>query len=420
MGPTDQEVLRLNLGWLVRLRTWAIVGQLATMLLAWAALGVALPWPWLGSILAVEVGTNVAAGLLAARVRRWWLAGLVALDIVLLTGLLALTGGPSNPFNFLYLVSLTLAAVMLRPREVWALTALAAAAFGALFFGDVHEMHMRLMELHLRGMWVAFTVAAVFIVYFVGRVTRALAVREEQLARARERTARSERLAALAGLAAGAAHELATPLGTVALAAKELARALELDRPRGELIEDARLIRSQVERCRQILDRMSLDAGRSAGEALGTLTAGELLEAALARRPDRDRFVVRVDDASARMRLRGFRSALIDALGNILDNAARAAPAPVEVTLEATGPGLRIRVRDAGPGMSPEVLAAAGEPFFTTRAPGEGMGLGLFLTRSVLEAHGGALTLESPPGGGTVATLVIRGGDGSADDPAGR
>ena len=126
--------------------------------------------------------------------------------------------------------------------------------------------HEQYMELHLRGMWVAFGVAASFIVYFLLRVRRALAQRETELARSRLMAARQERLASLATLAAGAAHELSTPLATIAVVMKELQRRASLVDAGASVMDDLRLVREQVDRCRAILERMSSDAGETIGE----------------------------------------------------------------------------------------------------------------------------------------------------------
>src|SRR5262249_33714904 len=191
---------------------------------------------------------------------------------VLLSALLYLTGGPLNPFSFLYLVQIALAAVILRARFTWALVALSLACSGVLFFAHrdlplgetTHAEHAAgSLSIHLYGMWVAFGVAATFIVYFLMRVTRALAEREAELREVHQKTARNEKLASLATLAAGAAHELATPLSTIALAAKELERQTA---GQSGLAEDGQLIRSQGERGRGILGRVAADAGRAFGE----------------------------------------------------------------------------------------------------------------------------------------------------------
>jgi two-component system sensor histidine kinase RegB len=410
----------INFRWLVMLRWGAITGQIATIAVVWLGLGIAVPLAPLAAVLAIELGTNVACSLWARGARgvpEGMLAAIMLADVVLLTALLALTGGPFNPFSCLYLVNIALAAVVLRPAWTWTLVVGSLACFGALFAqpqwgppafaGRAHAEHM---QMHLEGMWVAFGVAAVFIVYFVQRVTGALAARDAELAAARARTARHERLASLATLAAGAAHELATPLSTIAVAAKELERQLAC-RAHGAdaAVDDARLIREQVERCRDILEHMAVDAGQSTGEAIVPLCVGELVDGAVRGFPDRARVQLSIDDRVRRWMVHAPPRAVQQALRGVLENARHASPrdVPVELRVRADAAGCRIEVRDAGTGMSPEVLARAGEPFFTTKPPGEGMGLGLFLARAVLERMGGRLELSSAAGVGTTTALVL-------------
>jgi two-component system sensor histidine kinase RegB len=425
----------INLAWLLTLRWGAIAGQVATILVVDRVMGIALPLAALALIIGVEVLSNVA-GMIWMRVDREVREGLLAAfmlaDVVLLTALLFLTGGAFNPFSFLYLVNIALAAVVLRPRWTWALVVLSLACFGALF-GDHRWLpldaprhgHAAHMDMHLQGMWVAFGVAAVFIVYFVQRVTRALAGRESELAAARARNERDQRLASLATLAAGAAHELSTPLSTIAVAAKELERALARDAEHvarnddgdyeaaraGDAVErvaDARLIREQVERCRQILAHMAADAGESAGEAIVPVRLGDIVDDAIRGLGDDRRVRVVCDEAARRHTVRAPARAVAQALRGVLDNARDASPhARVELRVRTGASGCRLEVHDDGPGMRPEVLARAGEPFFTTKTPGEGMGLGLFLTRAVLERLGGKLELSSSLGRGTTTALIL-------------
>src|SRR5262245_42651348 len=257
---------RIQFGWLVRLRWFSIAGQALVLLVSAELLGVELPLALLGAVMSVEALLNAGAWAWLRRapsVRSVHVAGAIAVDLLLFTALLYLSGGPSNPFSFLYLVHLALAAVMLPPRLGWTLVGLSLACSAALFVRNVplagHAHHhvpgMRMdhaasgFDWHLRGMWVALGVAASFIVYFLRRVALELAERERQLAQARERIARSERLASLATLAAGAAHELGSPLGTIAVAARELERSLAENSGESALRDDARLIRAQVDRC---------------------------------------------------------------------------------------------------------------------------------------------------------------------------
>jgi two-component system sensor histidine kinase RegB len=406
----DESPHAINFSWLIKLRWGAIAGQVVTILGVDRGMDIRLPLAPLGAILLVELVTNIGCVLLARSgrtVEERWSGTVMGCDVLLLTGLLYLTGGPLNPFSFLYLVQIALAAMMLGARWTWTLVALSLSGSGVLFVAHRPLPLDRAdhMSVHLRGMWVAFGVAAGFIVYFLMRVRRSLEARERDLAAARHLAARQERLASLATLAAGAAHELSTPLGTIALAAKELER--QLAGTAASAMEDAQLIRAEVDRCRAILERMAVDAGQSAGESPVELTVRELIRASLDGARERPPVRVEVDTDGERLRLPG--RAVAQAIGSVVKNAQDASPPDGEVTLRArlVDEELRVEVRDRGRGMPPEVLARVGEPFFTTKAPGQGMGLGLFLTREVVERLGGQLRIASDPGRGTTATLKL-------------
>jgi two-component system sensor histidine kinase RegB len=261
--------------------------------------------------------------------------------------------------------------------------------------------------MHLVGMWVAFAVAAAFIVYFVTRIRRALARREADLEAERRLAARNEKLVALATLAAGAAHELATPLGTIMVAARELERQLAAGQ--GVSGEDLELIRAQANRCRAILDQMAVDAGEGTGEAPSRITVEDLVARVLPGLHTEPAVQVAVDDSARGRVLTVPATALAQALRGVVKNAQEASPREAPVSLSARGRDgrLELAVDDRGHGMAPEVLVRAGEPFFTTKPPGQGMGLGLFLTRSVVERLGGALELGTRPEGGTRVTLLL-------------
>ena len=427
-------VHRINVSWLVRLRWAAILGQAVVIAEVQWGLRIALPLPSLGAILAVEVLANTAFEVwlrTAAPVSERVVAGALAFDVSCFTGLLYFTGGPLNPFSFLYLVHIALAALVLRPRWTWTLVFLSIAANAGLFvrhvplpmehgamhgMHDHHEGHVHAgapLDLHLRGMWVAFAVAAAFIVYFINRVTRALANREAELGRARETAARSEKLASMATLAAGAAHELATPLSTIAVVSRELER---LEDPRA-VSADARLIREQVDRCRDILGQMAGGAGVHPGEMAEETSMDALVHLALDGLPGAERVVVDWAPGAREATLRLPPRATSQAVRNVTKNALDASPdtAKVELRVGRDRGGVVMTVIDSGSGMSEEVLAHAAEPFFTTKQPGRGMGLGLFLTRSVLGLLGGTLTLESKLGVGTRVTLSLRTSAGCAE-----
>lgn len=415
------ERTTVNVEWLMRLRWAQVVGQAATIAVAELVLGVALPVLPLMLVVGVGLASNLALELyvfgslrrdrIAIRpVAEWRLAGIMMLDVALLTVLLALTGGPLNPFGFLYLVQIALATVLLRAGWAWLLVALAFVAYGVLLVA--HQPLAISDQTRAIGMWVAIGVAAGFIVHFLLRITGALAERDAELNEARGRAARRERLASLATMAAGAAHELSTPLGTVALVAKELERHLTAAEAAPHLIEDARLIRDQVARCRGILDQMAGGAG-TVGEGIEVRTVGAVVSDCLTdvRASPPVRVDLTPDAAATHVRLPP--RAVAQALRSLITNAQDASPPdqPVRITASVDrggdGRSLRLVITDRGGGMSADVLARVGEPFYTTKPPGRGMGLGMYLARAVVEGIGGTLIIESTPGRGTRITVVI-------------
>ncbi len=328
-----------------------------------------------------------------AIVAEWQLGLVMMLDIALLTGLLYLSGGPHNPFALLYLVQIALATVVVRALWTWMLVGLSFVGFGILLVA--HRPLKIPDDSRMIGAWVALGVASAFVVHFLQRINGALSERERELTEARGLAARQERLAALATMAAGAAHELSTPLGTVALAAKELERVLT-----GDHAADARLIREQVGRCRAILEQMALGAG-TVGESIAACTVAEFVDDALIGIRETPPVVRDMAREVALGTLRIPRRALGQALRSLVTNAQDASPATAAVVVAVwrTGEMIELAVRDRGSGIPEEVRARIGEPFFTTKPPGRGMGLGLFLARAVIEGVGGTMRIESEAGG---------------------
>lgn len=428
--PHHRERVRVNFTWILHLRWAAAAGQLVTVLLVWWGIGVRLPIVALLSVLAFEVLSNLGltAWLRSAlragddELAGWRMEGalgsIMLVDILLLTVLLYLTGGQDNPFAAFYLVNLVLAAVVLPPRWAWSLTAVALLGYASLRF-----LHQPLPELHAfgvgpgpadltlqqKGVPVAFAAAVIVIALFVTRVTSELQEVERELQEARHRQVRAERLQALGTLAAGAAHELASPLSTIAVVAKDLELAVRRHGEDGEAAEDARLIRREVDRCRSILDQMSADAGQSSGEEPDRTTTRELFEATLAELRFRERVTLDVDAAADALPLRVRRRSLALALRQIVKNAldATAPEEPVRVEARADDDDLVIEVTDRGEGMTEETITRATDPFYTTKEPGQGMGLGLFLAHSVFERLDGRMSFESERGRGTRVRVAL-------------
>jgi two-component system sensor histidine kinase RegB len=417
IGSAKDHRAEISLEWLIRLRWGAVVGQLLTVLAARRILGAELPLAPVLPLIAVLAFSNALLAATGGRLSsaRGLCGAALTLDTLLLSGLLHATGGPYNPFGVLFLVHITLAAVVLGARWTWFLAALSVGCYGLLFLSHVPLEHLNHggpeMNLHLQGMWVAFTLAAVLTASFVVKLSSALERRDAAMAEMRERAARSERLASVTTLAAGAAHELGTPLATIAVAVAELERSIHtLPVAQADLlIEDAALIRAELDRCRAILNRLAADSGQMPGEAPVELRLDDLASAALdplgANR--RSRVDVTIPGDGARVRLP--RAALLQVAQNLLRNALDASPGRVSFTVEARAGDFRLCVEDQGPGMPPEILSRVGEPFFSTKRPGEGLGLGVFIARTLAEQMGGRLILTSAPGRGTTALVEIAG-----------
>ena len=419
------ERTRINLSWLIKLRWAAFIGQLATVAFVYGVLSVTAPMAPLLAVVCFAGASNLPLHLWADRIRRpdvWpmWAAtaekligGVVAADVLILTILLALSGGPNNPFAIFYFANLTLGAVFFPGTTAWALTGFTVVCYGFLFLWSVEVPELggptNGGSLRFPGMLAAFATGAPVVVYFTSRVTRALAQRDEELGVSRQKQARMEKLQALGTLAAGAAHELASPLATIAVVAKELVLGLQHGTVGEGAVEDAQLIREEVSRCRNILHQMAADAGQHAGEGLQKVSAADLAPLILDGCRDPDRVKPTVDASTIGAGLLAPRHLLAQSLRGLVNNAidASAAGSNVEMEIKREGNRLIFEVRDLGHGMNPNVLARAGEPFFTTKEVGKGMGLGLFLARTVVERLDGSLELSPRPHGGTLARVEL-------------
>ena len=401
---------RIVLAALTRLRWMAVIGQLGATALAILLLRLRLPVIPIATVVLVTAISNVLLVYLPALTKPpgWLVQAVLLFDVFLLTVLLYLTGGPDNPFASLYVIHVAMAVIVLPDVWTWIVVAAVAACYGALLV-----CHRSLEPglppwIPAAGGWASLVLVSVLLAAFIGRVIRSVRQHEHEMAAIRERAARSEQLAALTTLAAGAAHELNTPLGTIAVVAKELELIRDPSGKADAVLEDARLIRREVDRCQTILSRMRIDIGEDVSHrsvvSLDELET-HLREGVGEESLPRIKIVRAPEIESVQAPPRALEQALLVLLRNGLD----ASPADRPVTLEVARSSGRVRfvVRDRGSGMSEEMIRRAGEPFYTTKEPGRGMGLGLFLVRLVAQQCGATFTIDSKIGVGTTCALEL-------------
>jgi two-component system, sensor histidine kinase RegB len=408
----DAASARKNVLLLVQLRWFAVGGQVITIAAVEFGLGLPLPLAPMAAVLAGLVALNLAS-------LAWLRASLpvtgpglflaLLLDVAALTVQLALSGGPQNPFTGLYLLQVTLGAVLLGTRASWALAAAAAAAFAGLF-----AFHRPLspppgtdpLALYLVGAVIGLALDAGLIVLFVTRIARNLRERDAGLAALRQHAAEEDHIVRMGLLASGAAHELGTPLASLAVILGDWRRMPQLAADpviAGEIAE----MQAEVNRCKAIVTGILLAAGADRGEAphLTTVNAfiGDLarewrsLRATEALR-DHNAFGADVPIVSD--------TALKQVLFNVLDNAFEVSPRRIDLEAAREGEALVLRVSDSGPGFAPEMLAQLGKPYQSSKGR-LGGGLGLFLVVNVVRKLGGTVAAANRPEGGAVVTLTL-------------
>lgn len=386
---------------LIMLRWWLLAGEVTAILAAPAVLDLSLPRP----VMLLVVGLQVLANVLTARrFRRAASFGASALfaqlgtDIVALGVLMFLSGGAANPLISLLLPPVAMAALVLPARWVVLITGLAVVTYSLL---NVFYLPLpiadaaRAARLHLAGMWVTFVFSVTMLAWFVVRMTASIRERDGQLAAVREKALRDERVIALGAMAAGAAHELSTPLATMAIITGELERVADLpEAARADVV----LLRRQVAACKDIISGLAERAGAERLDNAAAAQADCWLEQVYARwRELRPR-------VAAELRLVGLpppltivvNTTLEQGLLNVLNNAADAG-SRVRVVADWDSKWLTIEVRDDGPGFAPHVLAQAGRTPFAAHA--DGSGIGLFLAHAAVARLGGTLTLSNDDGG---------------------
>jgi two-component system sensor histidine kinase RegB len=333
------------------------------------------------------------------------------LDVAALTVQLYLTGGATNPFISLYLLQVTIGAVLLETWASWIVVAVASGCFvGLTLFYRPLALHSggdgQLFVLHIQGMFICFVLAACLLVWVVTRISGNLRARDAHLAELRQRAVEEDHIVRMGLLASGAAHELGTPLSTLSVILNDWRRipAIANDRETAFELEE---MQSQLDRCKAIVSGILMSSGETRGE--GTL------------RTSVNRFF---DDLVAdwtALRSTGWIDyenrfapdepivsdpALRQVIVNVFDNALEASPAWVGITVERRDDEVVVTVADRGPGFDPAILSDFGKPYRSTKGR-PGGGLGLFLVVNVMRKLGGRVSAANAEGGGALVTITL-------------
>ncbi|MAW79776.1 MAG: histidine kinase [Parvularcula sp.] len=333
-------------------------------------------------------------------------AAYIAFDIIQLCALLFFTGGIQNPFSALIIAPVTIAASVLPLRFTIGIAALAMAGVSLLAIQHMPipwyaEESLDLAPVYKAGVWAALTFSIAFFAAYAHRIAAESAQMRSALAATQLVLSREERLTALGGLAAAAAHELGTPLATIQVTAKEMLRDFKRAHPDEEdLIDDAALLVSQAERCRDILGRLSRHG--DAGDLMhDQLTVDTLLREAAGPFLDQPGGPdIRIDGKSldgAPEPVLKRRAEIVFGLRNFIENAAGYARGHVLIRAEWSAERLAISIHDDGPGFSSEILTRLGEPYVSARGGKTGLGLGFFIAKTLLESSGAAIHFDNRP-----------------------
>jgi two-component system sensor histidine kinase RegB len=400
-----------NLRRLFLLRNIVIAGQIVAIAAAVALLGTPLPVVPMGAVIGLLMLVNLRTRARLCRATPLGDAELfceLLADVICLTALLYLSGGSTNPFVSLYLLPLTIAATALPARYARCMAGLTVACYTLLLFSfrplGHEQMHSSAFNLHVLGMWLTFLVSAALIASFVSTMSASIRARDQELAAARERALRDEQVLALGTFAAGAAHELGTPLATIAV----LSRELEKDHAMVPgLREELQLLRSQVDICKHIITGLTRVAGQTRSEHASRQNVRAFVEGVFGKwallRPQ-VRLTVLWSGQGAAPDIVG-EETVRQSLISILNNAADASPEEVEVEASWSDRALIIEVRDRGPGITDEVSAHVGRRPISTKSGGRG--IGLFLANATVERMGGSVALCNRDGGGGCTRVTI-------------
>lgn len=418
-APAPPQDGRLRLRTLVLIRWIALIGQATAVAVVHFGLGYEIPFIPAMAVITVSGGLNVVISI--ARPTATWASDREAFwnlcfDLVLLAALLCLTGGLQNPFSILILAPVVISGWALSRRSTLILSALAVASvsFLALWYLPLPWPHagILLSPVYIAGVWAALVTAVIFIASYVSSVATETQRMSQALAATQMALAREQQLSALGGLAAAAAHELGTPLGTIAVVARELQRELPEDSP---LREDVELLHAESLRCRSILAGLAERPQGDDGSPYHQLPMVALVEAAAAPH-QREGVEIRITagpavDSAAPQPTVTRNAEVLHGVGTLIQNAVQFARRQVQVDLTWDEESVMLRIADDGPGFDLTVLSRLGEPYYSTgararrRGDNQHMGLGIFIAQTLLAHHGASLDFSNDVVGGAVVEI---------------
>jgi two-component system sensor histidine kinase RegB len=410
----DRAAGHKNMLQLIQLRWIAVFGQITTIIVVIFGFDIHLPLPHMLEVLACLIAFNIGSHL------RWherpfvtnrelFLALLV--DVATLTAQLYLSGGASNPFAFLYLLQVILSAVLLETWSTWTIVCITGLCYAGLsqFFIPLSlppDHDEGLFSLYVEGMLISFLLIAALLAIFITRISSNRRAGDAQLAALRQRAAEEDHIVRMGLLASGAAHELGTPLATLAVILGDWKRMPEFS-SNPVLIEEISEMQIQLQRCKTIVSGILLSAGEARGESSVKTTLntflGDIADEFRATRPIVAfdyRNLIEHDMPVA------FDSALKQMICNVLDNALEASPRWLGFTAAREENQLVLTVDDTGPGFVPAMLDHIGKPYQSTKGK-TGGGLGLFFVVNVARKLGGAVSAHNRAENGHVAGATV-------------
>jgi len=335
------------------------------------------------------------------------LLGVIVFDLVLISAILFSTGGATNPFSILFLVYVVFAAILLSPLSTAIIVSTSIVAFGILLRHPSAQSHHHSDDFssHLLGMWLAYILVAILSSFTVSVLSRLL---KQSLKKTEELGSRQLRLSALTTLAAGAAHELRTPINTISLCVEDAKILIENGQDKIQSLKQLEIIAAETSRCLKIINDLGKNSGEIEGEVHTPVVLRDFINKIASRfSPDR-RLIVTLEKNPADTCVRIPVKAVENSLSALIQNAFESRENP-RVFLHAftTSKSTYFQITDNGSGIENKMFDRLGEPFFTTKPAGKGMGLGIFLAKLTATSYGGNLVYDKSYHEGTRVTFSI-------------